>query len=47
VTGIPPDVVVPVYPEDEVAAGRDAVLETSLERLGVKRPASGPAPSPP
>lgn len=37
VTGIPPDFSVPVYPEDEVVAGRDKAPKKALEILGVKR----------
>lgn len=37
ITGIPPDVPVAVYPDDEVATGRDGALAKALEILGVRR----------
>jgi C-terminal processing protease CtpA/Prc len=37
ITGIPPDIPVPVYPSDEVVVGRDGPIEKALEVLGVKR----------
>jgi hypothetical protein len=35
--GIPPDVMVPVFPKSDLDTGRDGALEKALELLGVKR----------
>ena len=32
--GIPPHIALPVFPQDELTAGQDKVLETALEMLG-------------
>ena len=36
-SGIPPDVAVPVFPETDLAAGRDGALERAIELLAGRR----------